>query len=154
MRIALLIVSLSSMAVYPTLARGEPAGPTLDAAARIEYGWLTGDATLIRAARESLAGRSSDPWATYLRAYASYRMAELAIGAGVAARSELETCEREAGQASARAEVAAEAELMIAACAALAAGAEPRLCRTADRTPSSTGRVRGAGGRTARRPIG
>ena len=126
-----ILVLLIILAAAP-LAQGEPGAPTLDAAARVDYGWLTGDAAMIDAARDSLENQRSDPWAAYLRAYASYRASQLALAGGRPAGSSLEQCNREASQAvasqgvAAESElIAAEAELIIAACAALSAVAEP-----------------------------
>ena len=113
------------LATTVSSGQGPPAGSTLDAAARIDYGWLTGDTAMIRAARESLEGQDAEIWSTYLRAYAAYRTAELLVAHGRSPGPELERCDREASRAASDEAVEVEAELVLAACAALSAREEP-----------------------------
>lgn len=101
-----------------------PAG-LRDAAARIDYGWYTGDRGLIHAAREALDSSSREPWGPYLRAYAAYRAAQLDLDSGAETGQELTRCVSEAETAAADRAVAAEATVLIVACSAMAAAAEP-----------------------------
>lgn len=96
-----------------------------DAAARVDYGWYTNDPALIMAARDAVGREPGDPWAPYVSAYASYRAAELERAAGRSAVAELGDCE-EAADSAAKSEAAeAEASVLIAACAGMAAAEEP-----------------------------
>jgi hypothetical protein len=101
-----------------------PAG-LRDAAARIDYGWYTGDRALILAARETLEPGTAEPWTRYLRAYAAYRAGQLDLARGVDAGRELASCTADADIAAGDEEVAAEASVLAVACSAMAAAAEP-----------------------------
>jgi hypothetical protein len=111
--------------VWATTLCAEPVAGLRDAAARIDYGWFTADLALIHAARDSLEAGSGDPWSHYLRAYASYRAARLALADDRAATADLERCAADAAAAAAGGAPAGEASVLVAACAALAATAEP-----------------------------
>jgi hypothetical protein len=101
-----------------------PAG-LRDAAARIDYGWYTGDRSLILAAREALESSPREPWSRYLRAYASYRAGQIDLARGAEAGQELTRCVADAETAAADETVAAEANVLIVSCSAMAAAAEP-----------------------------
>jgi tetratricopeptide (TPR) repeat protein len=119
--IALATLGLASFAA----AAVELDGGLRDAAARIDYGWYTGDIGLVAAAGDSLAVQRDGPWVHYLRAYAAYREADLRQARGAAAKAAIDTCEREAESAAEARDVEAEATVLIAACAVLAAREEP-----------------------------
>lgn len=119
--IAVATLGFASLAVEAV----ELDGSLRDAAARIDYGWYTGDVGLVAAAGDSLAAQRDGPWVHYLRAYAAFREAELRQARGNSAEAAIDTCEREAGSAAEVPAAAAEATVLIAACAALAANEEP-----------------------------
>jgi hypothetical protein len=126
MRIPAASLSLLLAIAFATSAHAELSSAALrDIAARIDYGWFTGDAGLIDAARDALDGAAGDPWSPYLSAYAAYRAAQLALARGQAADADLERCANEAEAAAADRAVAPEAGVLIVACAAMAAAAEP-----------------------------
>lgn len=110
-----------------TAVHAEPTAALRDAAARIDYGWYTGDVALIHAARDALDASGRDAEALYLRAYASYRGARLALALDTAPGDELESCvaDAEAVIDAGDEDLAAEANVLIAACSALAAALEP-----------------------------
>lgn len=112
------------MACVTVSAAEIPAG-LRDAAARIDYGWYTGDRGLILAAREGLEGSAREPWSQYLRAYAAYRAGQIELARGVEAGESLASCAADAESAAANEAVAAEANVLIVACSAMAAAAEP-----------------------------
>jgi hypothetical protein len=97
----------------------------LDIAARIDYGWMTGDLALITAADEALAGRDGDAWGHYLRSYAAFRAAEWALATGKPAGDRLDDCSAQAEQAFAFDEAAVEASILLAACSAMASREQP-----------------------------
>ena len=101
-----------------------PAG-LRDAAARIDYGWYTGDRGLILAAREALDASAREPWGPYLRAYAAYRAGQIELARDAEAGQELARCVADAEIAAADETVAAEANVLIVACSAMASAAEP-----------------------------
>jgi len=125
MRIPTLTLLLLLLGRAATAPAAEVEARLRDAAARIDYGWFTEDLGLITAARDSLQTRPSDPWTSYLHAYASYRAAQLAQARGRPAAAFLDDCRTSAGAVAGDAEAEAEAAVLIAACAALAAAAEP-----------------------------
>lgn len=111
-----------------------------DLAARVAFGYYSGDAAVVRAAESQLERRSADDARVrYLRALAAFRRAQLELAArpGADVREPLERCvalatpaagnERRAPirVASVRDPAAAEAWTLAAACAAFAAHAEP-----------------------------
>lgn len=119
-RFLLLTASLAA-----TAARADVDSALRDAAARIDFGWFTEDAALIASAGASLAGHSGGLWRDYLLAYAAYREAGLTQAGGCDAGPMLEACERHGEAAARSSQTEAEATILIAACAALAARAEP-----------------------------
>lgn len=100
-------------------------GRLLDAAARIDYGWMTADPTLIEAVAIDLTNREGDPWGHYLRAYAALRSAQLRLDQIEAANAHLSTCIAEAQLAAESSDVDVEATVLIAACSAIAAIEQP-----------------------------
>jgi len=106
-------------------ALAEISGGLRDAAARIDYGWYTGDRALVLAARDSLDLSIREPWALYLRAYGAYRAAQLNLVLGAEAGEELASCAADAESAGANEAIAAEASVLVVACSAMAAAAEP-----------------------------
>jgi hypothetical protein len=121
LRILLLLALVSTSLPVAT----QPGPAARDAAARIEFGWFTADARLIEAAAQSLGRERGDPWQSYLRAYAAYRMAALRLAQGQRAGEVLEDCATAAEAAAGEAAAEAEASVLLAACAALAARDEP-----------------------------
>jgi len=97
----------------------------LDAAARIDFGWFSGDENLILAASDTLARRDGDAWTRYLRAYSAYRLAQLRMAAGRPAGDAIDDCREQAELAAEASASATEALVLQAACAALAAVVEP-----------------------------
>lgn len=112
-----------------------------DTAARIDYGFYTGDLSLILAARSAIPERTADPWTSYLRAYASYRAAQVSASFDRSSGELIDDCLTAADEATASPETEVEANVLVAACAVLAASAEPmrsvlhqrRFRRAADR---------------------
>jgi hypothetical protein len=96
-----------------------------DTAARIDYGFYTKDLSLIVAARSAIPERSADPWTSYLRAYASYRAAQVSIALDRDAGRLIDDCIVAAEDATESQETEVEANVLVAACAVLAATAEP-----------------------------
>lgn len=96
-----------------------------DAAARIDYGFYTEDLSLIVAAQTAIPERSADPWTSYLRAYASYRAAQVNVALGRPADRSIDQCIDAAEAAAEAKETQIEASVLVAACSALAASAEP-----------------------------
>jgi len=96
-----------------------------DTAARIDYGFYTKDLSLIDAARNAIPERSADPWTGYLRAYASYRAAQVSVALGREAGRLIDDCIVAAEEATEPKETRVEANVLVAACAVLAATAEP-----------------------------
>jgi hypothetical protein len=96
-----------------------------DAAARIDYGFYTEDLSLIRAAIDTFSDGSNQPWANYLRAYASYRAALVSLSLQRSASTAVDDCLGAAEIAAQSPQAEAEATVLIAACAALAAADEP-----------------------------
>lgn len=125
MRIRLACLTGLLALVCETTAADEISAALRDAAARIDYGWYTGDSRLIRAARDSLDASSREPWGNYLRAYAAYRASQLLLDRGAAAGDELANCIAAAEAIGGDATVAAEASVLVVACSAMAASAEP-----------------------------
>ena len=126
--VARLQCAIPVMALACTAAAlAEPAAALRDAAARIDYGWYTGDVALIHAARDSLDASGRDAEALSLRAYAGYRGGRLAVAFGTASADELEACvtDAEAAMDAGDGNLAVEANVLIAACSALSAAAEP-----------------------------
>ena len=125
MRIRLACLTGLLALVCATAAAAEISAGLRDAAARIDYGWYTGDTRLILAARDSLEASSREPWSGYLRAYAAYRASQLLVDRGAPPGEELARCVADAESAGADAAVAAEAGVLIVACSAMSAAAEP-----------------------------
>jgi hypothetical protein len=96
-----------------------------DTAARIDFGFYTADAGLIAAARDAVDSYPANPWNDYLRAYAAYRQAQLALLHGRPAGDSLDACSVAAEAAADSKVTEAEALVLLAACAGLAASAEP-----------------------------
>jgi hypothetical protein len=96
-----------------------------DTAARIDYGFYTKDLSLIVAASGAIPERSADPWTSYLRAYASYRAAQVSLALDREAGDLIDDCIVTAEDATQLKETEVEANVLVAACAALAASAEP-----------------------------
>lgn len=96
-----------------------------DSAARIDYGFYTEDLSLILAAQSAIPEKSADPWTIYLRAYASYRAAQVSAALGRDASRQIDECIVAAGNATESKATQVEANVLVAACAALAAAAEP-----------------------------
>jgi hypothetical protein len=96
-----------------------------DAAARVDYGFYTESLSLVAAARDAVAERSADPWTSYLRAYASYRAAQLSLALDRPVGQLLDDCISAAEAAAEFNETEIEATVLIAACSALAGSAEP-----------------------------
>jgi hypothetical protein len=111
--------------VSGSLQAAEVDSGLLDVAARIDYGWMTGDLALITAADETLAGRAGNAWSHYLRSYAAFRAAQLALANGGLAVDRLEDCNAEAEQAFESDEAAVEASVLLAACSAMASREQP-----------------------------
>ena len=125
MRIAtLILLGLLTASVSIGIAR-EVDSDIRDTAARIDYGWFTAELGLIIAARDALQTGSGDPWKSYLHAYASYRAAQLMQAQGVAIGPILDDCQGSADAAASDKDVEVEANVLQAACAALAAADEP-----------------------------
>ena len=125
MRILALCLATSLTIASGSSALAEIPAGLRDAAARIDYGWYTGDRGLIQAAREALDSTSREPWGLYLRAYAAYRAGQLDLARGADAGEELASCAADAESATANGAIAAEASVLVVACAAMSASAEP-----------------------------
>lgn len=125
MQIRLLCLPVCLAIAGATTALAEIPAGMRDAAARIDYGWYTGDRGLILAARDALDPSAREPWSRYLRAYAGYRAGQLALASGADARRDLASCAVDAETAAADETVAAEASVLVVACSAMAADAEP-----------------------------
>lgn len=118
---------LPLLLILPILAirAAEVGGDIRDAAARIDYGFYTEDPNLIVAAGDAFTDRSNDPWASYLRAYASYREALVMRMHQRPASGSLSDCIGSAEVAADSEEAEVEAFVLIAACSAVAATNEP-----------------------------
>src|SRR5262245_10485220 len=125
MRIRHLVLTASLALAFVFAALAEVPASLRDAAARIDYGWYTGDRGLILAAREGLATTAREPWGPYLRAYAAFRAAQLDLARDADAGQELALCVADAETAGADETVAAEASVLVVACSAMAAEVEP-----------------------------
>jgi hypothetical protein len=112
--------------LLPALGQAVEIGNDIrDTAARVDYGFYTEDLSLIAAARDAVAERSADPWTSYLRAYASYRAAQLTLALDRPVGQLLDDCISTAEAAAEFNETEIEATVLIAACSALSASAAP-----------------------------
>lgn len=119
----LYILLLATLVAWPLAAEVSPA--LRDTAARIDYGFYTGDAKLVEAAREAIDASGDSAWSSYLRAYAAYRQAQLMVDTDRPAGELLDSCLNEAEDAAESSEAAVEATILIAACSALAVSDQP-----------------------------
>lgn len=116
-------VVLGGLAARPAFA-STPDLP--DLAARIEYGFYSNEPRVIDAAREALErSESKDSSVGYYRALAAFRLAQLDVEHGADPGSLLEECLRPSTSDQATTPAAAEAWILVAACANLAARTEP-----------------------------
>ena len=125
-RFFLALVVVVSLGTAPA-AKGEVSSEILDIAARIEFGFYSEDARAIETARSALQllGQPTR-MSTYYDALAAYRLAQLAWASGQrSAGVWLDDCEDSARAAEQIDRRFTEAQIVQAACAALAARAEP-----------------------------
>lgn len=126
---------MASTKVIPLamLLVGAAAGPSIaaspelaDLAARIEYGYYSNEPRLIQAARDALLrADDDDSGVAYYRALAAFRLAELGLPRGASVGRWLDDCESHVAPEEAKGPAAAEAWILVAACANLAAHTEP-----------------------------
>jgi tetratricopeptide (TPR) repeat protein len=99
-----------------------------DVAARIEFGFYSGDVRVIEGTLPELAGAKHATEARFLQALASYRLAQ--IGAHTsAAGAAIERCLAHAEMAAMDSAFTAEAFVLVAACSQLASRREPLKAR-------------------------
>ena len=118
---------LGLMLLAGPAASGDVSSELLDIAARIEYGFFTEDDRAIRAARDGLQqlGRPT-PWSNYYDALGAYRLAQLSWSSGrKGAGRWLDQCAQSSAAAEKLDRRFTEARILRAACALLAARAEP-----------------------------
>lgn len=114
------------LALLAGTAKADIADDILDLAARVDYGYYARDSAVIEGARDALRGFSgNEPLLDYYRAYAAWRLAELAGPEGRPTPAALDDCIGSAGAAARSPGMAAEAWVLVAACSALAADASP-----------------------------
>jgi len=113
MRLTELVAACVCCVAVTTTARAASSAEIADLAARIDYGFYNDDAPAIDAARAALGRLGDAPAVRYYRDYASLRRAQLNPADRVSARE----CAERAVPADLAPPVAAEAWILVAACA-------------------------------------
>jgi hypothetical protein len=101
------------------VAQGEPSAELLDLAARVHYGYYHGEPRTIETAQEALARLPDSPEVFYYRDFAALRRVQLG-GAGRTGLIRLDECARRNVPAGLPKPFAADAWVLVAACALLA----------------------------------
>ena len=119
-------VVLGGLAARPAFAATADFADLADLAARIEYGFYSNEPRVIDAARAALErSESKDSSVAYYRALAAFRLAQLDVEHGTDPGSLLEECLKPSTSDKAATPAAAEAWILVAACANLAARTAP-----------------------------
>lgn len=113
------------LAVLACAARGEPSSELLDLAARVHYGFYHAEPRAIDAARAALDRLADSPEVLYYRDFAALRRAQLG-GNDRLSLERLEQCAEREVPAGLDKRVAAEAWVLVAACAELRSDASGR----------------------------
>lgn len=110
---------IAAAALAGAAAHAAPSAELLDLAGRVHYGFYNAEPAAIEAALTALERLGDSPEVTYYRDFAALRRAQLGA-ADRASRARLEACAERDVSAAGDKRVAAEAWVLVAACAELA----------------------------------
>jgi hypothetical protein len=109
-------MAVAALAGAPFAARAQASAELLDLAARVHYGYYQADERAIDAAQTALDRLADSPEVVYYRDFAALRRAQLA-GRARGGDARLEACAHRAVDAKVQGRPAAEAWILVAACA-------------------------------------